>query len=37
MQKRIIAFVTAIVLLVTCLAGCSSNNEDDVPNATETL
>ncbi len=36
MQKRIIAFVTAIVLLVTCLAGCSSNNEDNVPNAAET-
>lgn len=36
MQKRITAFVLAIAMLVTCLAGCSSNTVSNEPNATET-
>lgn len=35
MQKRIIAFVAAITLLVTCFAGCSGQ-EGNAPNAAET-
>lgn len=36
MQKRIIALLIAIVLLVTIPTGCSSNNESNVPKTAET-
>lgn len=36
MQKRIIALIIAVGLLVTCISGCSSNNENNEPNAAVT-
>lgn len=36
MQKRIIAFIMAAAVLVTCFAGCSSNTNGDLPQASET-